>query len=41
MAAKQQIASAEVEINNQINSAKQSQDNFKKSVNNTNSSMQK
>lgn len=39
MAAKQQIASAEVEINRQINSAKQSQDNFKNSVNNTNSSM--
>ncbi|GIP55209.1 tape measure protein [Paenibacillus vini] len=36
-AAKQQIASAEAEINRQINMAKQSQDNFNRSVNNSRS----
>lgn len=39
-AAKQQIASAEAEINKQINMAKQSQDNFKRSTDNTKSSIQ-
>lgn len=38
-AAKQQIASAEAEINRQIDRAKQSQDNFNRSVNNSHSSM--
>lgn len=38
-AAKRQIASAEVEINRQINMTKQSQDNFNRSVRNTKSSM--
>lgn len=39
MAAKQQIASAEVEINKQINLAKQSQDNFNNSVKNSKQSI--
>lgn len=39
MAAKQQIASAEVEINRQINLAKQSQDNFNNSVKNSKQSI--
>lgn len=38
-AAKHQIASAEAEINRQINMSKQSQDNFNRSVKNTRSSM--
>lgn len=40
-AAKQQIASAEAEINRQINMAKQSQDNFNRSVNTSHSNMMK
>ncbi|WP_410769577.1 tape measure protein [Fontibacillus sp. BL9] len=39
-AVKQQIASAEAEINKQINMSKQSQDNFNRSVNKTKSSIQ-